>query len=399
MSRVKLLIIFTVLVDVIGIGIVIPSLPYYVTSLGARPLVVTLLFTAYSLCSFFSAPFLGALSDRIGRRPVLIASIISTAIGWFVFAATRTIWVLFLGRMIDGLAAGNISTAQSSFVDISKTPAERTTNLGLLGAVFGVGFIIGPLLGGLLGHAGPVAPFWFAGALAALNAILAIIFLPETNTNRAHPEVLSFNPFRPIVRALGDVTLRPAYLVYFLFGLGAMSVNSVFALYLQAQFGFGALVAGLSFAGIGAIIVLNQGFGLKHFWLKKFREPDLELAMLLVFAIGYGLMSLPLVRVFFFGLALTAFCQSVLRVVLTSQAVGAAAPHMKGEVLGILTSVMSLTMIIAPAVAGLVFEYKANGPFLIGALYLLLALSVAYYKRQKLSALPLAEDLGTNALL
>ena len=142
----KSIILLTVLIDVLGIGIIIPVLPFYVESFGASAFIVTMLFAVFSLFSFFSAPLLGAWSDRIGRRPVLIVSIASTALGWLVFAAATSIYWLFIGRIIDGLAAGNFPIAQSYLVDIAKTGKERTTNLGLIGAVFGIGLIVGPLL-------------------------------------------------------------------------------------------------------------------------------------------------------------------------------------------------------------------------------------------------------------
>lgn len=162
-NKQKLIILFTVFVDVIGIGVIIPILPFYVESFGASPLMVGLLFGVYSFFSFFSGPLLGSFSDRRGRRPVLIISILSSAIGWLVFASAKSIFFLFLGRIIDGLAVGNFSTAQSYLSDIAKNDKERTTNLGLVGAIFGIGFIIGPMLGGFLGSISETLPFWFVG--------------------------------------------------------------------------------------------------------------------------------------------------------------------------------------------------------------------------------------------
>src|SRR4051812_33987023 len=132
MRKEKLIIVFTVFVDVIGFGIVVPILPFYVQLFGVGPFLTTLMFASFSFCAFLSSPFLGALSDKIGRRPVLIVSIVSTAIGWFVFASARSILFLFIGRIIDGCAAGNYTTAQSYLVDISKDEKERTANIGLV---------------------------------------------------------------------------------------------------------------------------------------------------------------------------------------------------------------------------------------------------------------------------
>ncbi len=155
----------TVLIDVLGLGIIIPVLPFYVESFGVSAVTLTLLYSVYALFSFVSGPFLGALSDRIGRRPVLIASILSTAAGWFVFASAHAVWVLFLGRIIDGMAAGNLPITQSYLVDIARNDRERTTNLGIIGSIFGIGFIIGPALGGALSSIWHPLPFFFVGGL------------------------------------------------------------------------------------------------------------------------------------------------------------------------------------------------------------------------------------------
>lgn len=395
---VKPIIIFTVLVDIIGIGIVIPTLPFFVTARGGSAILVTFLFAAYSVCSFISAPFLGALSDRVGRRPILIASIFSTALGWIIFAASKNILFLFLGRIVDGLAAGNISTAQSCLVDISKTDKERTTNLGLIGAMFGIGFIIGPLIGGILAKFSPSAPFWFAGFLALVNGILAIIFLPETNLNKRPHAPIIFNPFAPIWRALKNERLHGLFLTWFFFGAGAMCTNSIFGLYLQNSFGLGAFTAGLFLTGVGIIIALNQGIALKHFWLKYFKEPQLEIFLLLTYAVGYAFMGIKILGFFIFGLALTAFCQSVLRAVMSSQAVGGAMPQMKGEVIGIMTSIMSISMIVGPLIGGFAFDWHDRSPFLVGSALMLIALFLGMYYRKRLAALPLSEDPSGKAI-
>jgi len=212
MQREKIIVLFTVLVDVIGFGIVIPILPFYVSSFGASPFVVTMLFSTFALFSFISSPFLGALSDRVGRRPVLLASISTTAIGWFVFAAANSIPLLFLGRIIDGAMAGNFTVAQSCLVDVARNEKERGANLGLIGAAFGIGFLIGPVVGGLLSTVSHAFPFWIAGALATVNSILAYIFLPETHKHRDSNAALSFNPLTPLARAATNTGLRPLFL-------------------------------------------------------------------------------------------------------------------------------------------------------------------------------------------
>ncbi len=279
----KLIILLTVLIDVLGIGIIIPVLPFYVESFGASAFIVTLLFATFSLFSFFSAPLLGALSDRIGRRPVLIVSIASTAIGWLVFAAATNIYWLFFGRIIDGLAAGNFPIAQSYLLDIAKTDKERTTNLGLIGAIFGIGLIIGPLLGGVLSQISLSFPFWFVGGLALFNMIMALFSLPETNKNINKNQKISLNPFTPIIKSFSNADLRPRLIAWFLFGLALAGQQSILALYLANGFKFNSFLISLVMGGTGIILVLNQAIFLKKIWLKYFSEEKLIIFFLLTY--------------------------------------------------------------------------------------------------------------------
>lgn len=390
----------TVFIDILGIGIIIPVLPFYVESFGVGAFTVTALLAVYSLFSFFSSPILGSVSDRIGRRPVLIGSIISSAIGWLLFAAAHNVIWLFVGRIIDGLAAGNITTAQSCLVDIAKDDKERSHNLGLIGAVFGIGFIIGPLLGGVLSHyGGPTMPFWVVGIMSLLNALLAVFILPETNHHRA-TAALRFNPLSPIIRALKDVNLRSAYLVWFLFGVAATTGQAVFSLYVSQVFGYSAFVTGLFLTGVGLVIAINQGVGIKHFWLKKFKEPQLEIYMIIAFGIGHWFLATGRLSIFIIGLIATTFGQAVLRVVMTSQSLSATDPKMKGEVLGVLNSVFSLSMVVAPLIAGWLFEHThPSVPFIVTGFYMMIALFIVYRNRKRLSSIKMQELEESSAVM
>lgn len=393
MSKIKFLVSITVLIDVIGIGIVIPVLPAYVESFGATPFLITLLIAVYALFSFISSPFLGSLSDRIGRRPILITSIVSTSLGWLIFASAHSLWFLFLGRIIDGLAAGNISTAQSCLVDIAKDDKERTTNLGIIGASFGIGFILGPLIGGMLSAHTHTTPFWFVGILAMLNAIAAYFFLPETNKQLQTEKKVNYNPLRPILRAAKDQILLPNYFAWFFFMVGIACMQSVFALYLKDAFHFGPFAAGLFFALFGAIVLINQTVGLKHFWLKRFKEPDLELWMLVVGAVAFLLMSIKLLLVFIFSQILLAFMQAVLRVVMNSQILGKTEAQRRGEVLGILSSIMAVAMIVAPTISGYLYEFNISLPFFLSSAGMLTAFVIIYHNRLKICQMTMAEDV------
>lgn len=382
MQKEKLIILLTVFIDVLGIGIIIPVLPFYLENFGAGALMLTALFSVFSLCSFLSAPVLGALSDKIGRRPVLILSIFSTAIGWFVFAAAGKIWVLFLGRIIDGMAAGNFPIAQSYLGDISRSEKERTSNFGLIGAIFGIAFILGPIAGSLLSSISPAAPFWFAGGLATANLIGAIFFLPETHNNRRKGGKISFNPFVPLRRAAEDNVLRSRYAAWFFFGLATSILQAIFALYVGKQFGIKTTLIGFIFAGMGILMVLNQGVLLKVFWLKKFKESNLEIWLFVFFAGAFLLMGIGNIYLFFLGLIINVFAQSILRVVISSRVSGIAGKEKRGEAMGVMSSVLSAAMITGPLIAGLVFEAHPSLPFIFGAFSLLAAFVVMKFSHR-----------------
>ncbi len=385
LSKEKSIIILTVLMDVVGIGILIPVMPYFVQSMGASATTITLLFAVFSLCSFFSAPVLGALSDKIGRRPALIASIASTALGWFVFAQASSILWLFLGRIIDGLAAGNFPIAQSYMVDLSHSPKERTHNMGIMGAVFGIGFIIGPGIGSLLSQVSLSFPFWFVGCLASVNAIAAWFFLPETNRHLVQEKKISLNPFTPITLATRDVVLRTRYLVLFLFSLAIAVQQSIFTLFTQHAFAFDVSQAGYMLMAIGIIMVINQGWLLKHFWLKKFKESTLEVWLFLFFAVSYFVMSVSNLVVFVLGVILMIFAQSVLRAVMSSRLTGFSAPHKKGEVAGVMSALMMLGMVIGPAAVGTIYSLNEHLPFVVSGLILLVAFFIMLSSYGKVS--------------
>lgn len=392
MNKTKLLILLTVFIDVIGMGIVIPILPFYVEGFNSSPLLITTLFAVYALCSFLSAPVIGALSDKFGRRPMLIMSIASTALGWIIFAVAPNILFLFLGRIVDGLAAGNFPIAQAYLSDVSKDSEERSHNLGLIGAIFGIAFIFGPFLGGTLSAVSRSFPFWFVGGLAAVNTVMAIFFLPETHTER-HTEEVSINPFTPIKRALTDKQLFNNYSAWFLFGLAISSFQSVFALFLSSAFGFKEFSVGLLFAATGVIIALNQAVILKRFWLRHFKEPALELMALIGFSAALMLMSLQNLFLFLVALIATTLAQSVLRVVMISQIVGKSSPARRGETMGITASITSLSMAIAPPIAGYLFGKFISAPFLLGAIFMGFAFYFLYKQRKALRNAELSEDV------
>lgn len=380
----KAIILFTVFLDVLGIGLIVPVLPYYIESFDVPDIVVTLLFAVFSVFAFFSAPILGMISDRKGRRPVLLISLASTAIGWIIFAFSRSIWGLFLGRIIDGAAAGNISTAQNYLIDVSKDEKERSQNLGLIGAIFGIAFIIGPLVGGTLSHISMRLPFIIVGALAVINTILAYFFLPETNHNKSVSK-FSINPFTPIIKALKDKNLLPFYLTWLLFGIAIHQDQSIFALYIAKTFSWTVIASGFILTMIGIIVSFNQAFMIRKVWLKYFKESFLMVWMFIPFALGYLIMAFPSKFSFIFGIIVVAFCHSTMRVVINSQIIGFSQKEKQGEMMGVLSSLISLSMIAGPLLGGALYEIKPNLPFVSSGIILLIAFFVVYKKYKKIA--------------
>jgi MFS family permease len=375
-NKQKIIILSTVFIDVLGFGIVIPILPYYLTEFGASAVTITVLFSVFSLCAFISSPFLGALSDKIGRRPVLLISIFSTAIGWFVFASANSIAFLFIGRIIDGMAAGNFTTAQSYLVDISTDEKDRMSNLGIIGATFGIGFIFGPLFGGILSTISHAFPFYVAGGMAFINGTIAIFLLKESNFHRNQAKI-SYNPFSPILRAFYNLPLRPVFSIWFLFSLAFVTVNSIFALFSQEVFGFTSFQTGLLFTVIGIVIVINQVVLLKKFWLHRFTQDQIEMMMLVFVTIGLLMISTQNLIMFFASLPFLGTSQAILRVIITNKAVSTIDARKKGEIIGTITALMTGAMVIAPVLAGILFEFSSSLPFFVSAALSIIALYIS----------------------
>src|SRR5437773_4285910 len=216
MTRPLLIIFLTIFVNLVGFGIIVPLLPFYAESFGASPLVIGLLFGIFSLCQLIAAPALGDLSDRYGRRPVLIFSLLGTVASFVMLALAQTLTVLFLARIVDGLSGGNISTARAYVADITE-PKDRARAYGLIGAAFGLGFILGPALSGILVKISYTAPIWAAAAVTLVATAMAWLWLPET-VHRAHAG--TGMPFRYLPELLTRPVVRRVLLVDFIYWFG-----------------------------------------------------------------------------------------------------------------------------------------------------------------------------------
>ena len=364
MRRSPLIVIFTtVFIDLVGFGIVIPVLPFYAegTLFNATPRTVGLLFASYSIMQLIFSPILGGLSDKHGRRPVLLLSIIGTGIGFLVLGFAKTIFMLFLGRILDGITGGNISTAQAYIADIT-TKENRTKGMGLIGAAFGIGFIFGPAIGGILSGWGVHVPFFFAAALCFANAVLLYFTLPETVTadHPAKNRAGGGRSFRHVLNSLKQPRLAFVLIIYFLFVVAFSIMTTSFSLYTMFRFGYDAQHTGYLFAYVGLIAVVIQG-GLIGRLVKRFGELPLVIVGALCFAIS--LFAVPFVGPAAGGLAallvgggVFSMGNSLATPALTSLASKTAGAEQQGVVLGVTQSVASLARAVGPSLAALLIS-------------------------------------------
>ena len=377
MKRSPLIVIFTtVFIDLVGFGIVIPVLPYYTegTRFNGTPRTVGLLFASYSIMQLIFSPILGGLSDKHGRRPILLISIIGTGIGFLILGFATTLWMLFAGRILDGITGGNISTAQAYIADIT-TKEDRAKGMGLIGAAFGLGFIFGPAIGGILSRWGIHVPFFFAAGLCFSNAILLYFTLPETVTSD-HPArnlAAGGRGFSQLVNSLKQPRLGFVLAIYFLFIVAFSIMTTSFSLYTMFRFGYDAQHNGYLFAYVGIIAVIIQG-GLIGRLVKRFGELPLVMVGALCFAAS--LFAVPFVGPAAGGLiglliggGVFSMGNSLSTPALTSLASKSAGAAQQGTVLGVTQSVASLARAVGPSLAALLIHSAVTHPGADGHLH------------------------------
>jgi multidrug resistance protein len=344
----------TIFISMIGFGIVIPVLPVYAKNapFQLNPSQLGLLVGVFSLVQFFSGPIIGRISDRIGRKPVLLVSICGAAIGYLITGAATASWMLFLGRMIDGACGGNIATAQACIADVT-APKDRSKAMGFIGAAFGLGFILGPALGAILSSVSPGAPFYFAGALSVLNAILVFVRLPETlsEEKRLHPTEKA---------SLGEVFAegRGKFIGFLLAAsltstIGFAFIHLLFALFCLDRFGWDARHTGYAFAYVGFIAVLVQGGLLRRLPMDRIERP--------VAALGAAILSVSLwllphaasVGAFLGVSALLALGNGLLVPTLNGMASRHVHGRAQGRVLGLNASAGAMGRFLGPLLASL----------------------------------------------
>jgi multidrug resistance protein len=339
----------TVFIDLIGFGIVIPTLPFYAQHFGARELIIGLLLGTYSMMQFIFAPILGKISDRVGRRPVLLVSLTATVIGFAIMGFARSIVWLFIGRIVPGISGGNISTAQAYMADITP-PEERSQVMGLIGAAFGLGFTLGPAIGGLLAHYSVAAPYFFASGLALLNALLAFVRLPES----LPPEHrITAEERAPVAQVFKHGWHLPGLLgIYFFSIIGFAIMTTIFALFAQARFGYGAEKVGFVFLFLGFIVTLVQG-GLLRQLLKRRSEKSIAVSGVVLLIIGMALLpQVSHLRGLLTAAAIIGIGNSLVTPTLLGLASRSAERTWQGRVMGLMQSSGSLARAAGPFIAG-----------------------------------------------
>jgi DHA1 family tetracycline resistance protein-like MFS transporter len=383
-------ILLTVMIDSMGIGLIIPVMPNLIEEVSGGGLSQAaiwggILTTVFAVMQFLFGPTLGSLSDRVGRRPVLLASLGFLALDYLIMAVAGTIWLLLVGRIIGGITAATQSVAAAYIADISR-PEEKAARFGLVGAAFGLGFVIGPLIGGLLAEFGTRAPFYAAAALAAANMLFGLFVLPETlrPENRRPFDWRRANPLGAFaaINALPEV--RRPLLIFFVYSVAFWVYPSVWAYYTQASFGWDPAMVGLSLAGFGIALAVVQG-GLIRVILRAFGDRGTVLYGIVFYTVVFGVLAfltngtaaLILTPISALGAVVTPALQGIM-----SRAVP---DNAQGELQGVLASVNAVSMIFSPLLMTQVFAaftapdasvWFPGAPFLLSMGLMLVCLAI-----------------------
>lgn len=390
-------ILVTILFDCIGFGIIIPIMPDLIKELTGSTLSKAseyggIMLTIYSLMMFACSPILGALSDKMGRRPVLLISLLGMAIDYFFLSFAHTITLLFIGRIIAGLCGASITTASAYIADIS-TPEKRAQNFGLIGAAFGIGFIIGPVLGGIFGEFGTRVPFMIAGGLSLINWLYGFFILPESlkKENRRKFEWKRANP----VGALMQIKRYPALIglltALLILYIAAQSTQTVWAYYTKEKFDWNRSWVGYSLGFVGLTVAIVQG-GLIRLIIPKFGHKKSIMMGLSLYVLGFILFAFAskgwMMFAFIVPYALAGITGPAIQGIISTQV----RADEQGELQGIMTSFMSLASIIGPLLMSFLFAhftspktnlYFPGAPFIMGALLTCVSIIICYQTLKK----------------
>ncbi len=352
-----------VVVDLIGFGIVMPVLPFYARDFGVTATTLGLLMMSYAAAQFVCAPLWGRLSDRVGRRPVILFSVAGTSASLLFFGLAESILWLFVARVLAGGFAANVSVASAYISDVTNED-ERTRWMGMLGASFGVGFILGPIIGGLLSPLGYRVPMLVAAGLAFINLIYAAFSLkePDRHVDRGATAV-SASRFS----VLRGPEVRRLCLIYFVYSIAVSQLETIFAFFMIDRFEFDALEVAWIFVGMAIVMGGIQGGGMKPL-SARYSEKQLAVTGSLLLGLGFVLLpSAPTWAVLLLPLALAAVGRAITQPPLMSLTSMAATSDTRGVVMGTFQSSASLARVVGPVLAGLLYDLAEPGPFYLAA--------------------------------
>ena len=380
MTRQKIILLLTVFIDMICFSMIFPVLPYFVKEMQLSDIMVGIAAASFALMNFICSPLWGSMSDRKGRRPVMLISIAITFVANIILAFTNGLALLLLARIAAGIGSANISVAQAYMADISK-PEERTKNLGMIGAVFGLGFIIGPVVGGYLkSFSGEGSVLWVglgAAILNALNLTWAYFSLKESNQNIDKNKKRSLNPLEQIIRWLQAPVINQLMWIFFLYVTAFSMMQITSGLLWKEKYGLNEKQTSYVFALIGIVSALSQGLFIRWF-TKRYTEKQLIISGALLMGVSLALIPVPPKDLFIpyelILVALLAFGNSLITPPLTSWLSKIAPPQSVGQVMGANQSFASLSRAIGPALGGLLYPLWHSVPFFVSGAIMIVPL-------------------------
>jgi MFS transporter, DHA1 family, tetracycline resistance protein len=388
---------FIIFIDLVGFGLVIPLLPFYAVRFAATAPEVTWLLATYSLAQLITAPFWGRLSDRIGRRPVLISSMAAAALAYVWLGAASDLWMLFAARAVAGACAGNIAAAQAYIADIT-TPENRAHGMGMVGAAFGLGFILGPALGGFLAgsnlaNADLQTPAWVAAGLSTVALCSVLFVLRESLAPERRGLAQPLGRFASLLGALHRPVLSRLIVIFFLETLAFAIMESIFALWALRQLNWGPEKVGYVFAYLGLLSAILQG-GLTRRLTKRYGEEPLLSAGLALLAAGLVIVPFSVdLPVLLGAFALLAIGLGLSQPALNSLISRRAGDAEQGEVLGVTRSVGSLARVVGPPMAGYLFaEIGHSSPYFWSAVLVASALVLGLRLARVAAPMPAAAE-------
>jgi DHA1 family tetracycline resistance protein-like MFS transporter len=400
LTKRKLITLFLIVfIDLLGFSIILPLLPFYAETFNATPTQIGLLVASYAAAQLLGAPLLGRLSDRFGRKPVLVISLVGTFIGFLILGFANSLWMLFFSRILDGFTGGNISVAQAYITDITDEN-NRAQGLGLLGAAFGLGFIIGPAVGGILSVYGFALPAFVAAGFSMVSILGVLFFLPESLTEEARLELgkrerQSFS-INNLWRAINRPRVGPILHVRFFYGLAFAIFQTIFPLYALYRFDLDARSTGFVLTYVGILVVFVQGFFVG--WMAS-RFNEFRLIFLATVLMGLSLFAwaiVPTIVALLIVLAPLALAAGTLNTLLNSTLSKAVYAEEVGGTLGLSASLESLTRVISPTVGGyLLGSIGPWAPGLAGGLIMVWTIGYAWRRLIQTPDPPLPpRDLG-----